>query len=62
MALNPTLLGTQLASAVAGLSDADKQNLVVIWTKIAEQLVTHIKTNAVVNTTGSATAQIGTIT
>lgn len=62
MAMSGALLGQQIKTVIMGLSDAEKQNVEIIWTKIGEAIVSHIQTNAVVATTGTAAAQTGTVT
>lgn len=62
MAMNSATLGPAIASAVASLSEAEKANPAIIWTKVADEIIKHIQTTGVVNTTGTAAAQTGTIT
>ena len=61
MPMSGDVLGPQIATALAGLSDAQKADTSAIWKIIATEIVTHIATMGVVTTTGSAAAQTGKI-
>ena len=54
-------LGSTIASAVTGLSAANKADPEKIWQEVAKAIVAHIVANAVVSTTGTAAAQTGTV-
>lgn len=66
MALDGTLMGTAVASALEGLSTAQKEKPEDIWKAVCKAIVTHITTNGVVTippsaivTAGSAATQTG---
>lgn len=68
MPLNPQLLGTALYTASRNFNDKDiaPENLEAarqdFWKGVAEQIILHVKANALVTvtTTGTAAAQAGT--
>lgn len=72
MSLNNTTadaLGTAIAAALAGLSEAQKANTTLVWQTIARQIYTKLKTDAVITlplnsvvTVGSAATQTGPTT
>lgn len=68
MALDKTLLGTDLYNRAQAFNDVDIADLEQArkdyWQTIAEGIINHFKANGIVNvavaTTGTATAQTGT--
>jgi hypothetical protein len=70
MAMNGDTLGTAIATAVldSGASAAGKAQCEEFWKKVANEIVSHIQSNAEVpagisvSTTGSSTAQTGATT
>lgn len=61
MPMSGAVLGAAMATAIKGLSEVEKASPDAIWAKLGAEIVEHIVTNGVVTTTGSATAQAGTI-
>jgi len=70
MALNKDTLGSALYNMAEAFNDQEvpatpedlqtrRQNF---WKGVAEEIINHIKTSGVVNTTGTAAAQTGTMT
>ncbi len=45
MPMNGNTMGSAIAAAVAALTPAEKQNLVLAWQTIANEIVTHIQSN-----------------
>lgn len=70
MAMNGDTLGVAIADAImdAGASEAGKTQCREFWKKVANEIVSHIQSNAEVpagisvSTTGSSTAQTGATT
>lgn len=66
MALDANILGTALYTAANAYNDQDIQNLEQarrdFWKAVAQEIVTHIVTQGVVTTTGTAAAQTGKLT
>ncbi len=61
MAMNGDLLGTQIAVAIGSLTSNQKSDVAEIWKTIAGLIVSHIQSQGVVTTAGTAAAQTGTI-
>lgn len=57
MAMNKDTLGTAIKNFCDGLSDAQKNDIEYVWRGIANEIIEHMKTNAVV-TVGSDTGTI----
>ena len=59
MVMNAATLSTEIRTAL-GINPTDTV-ATNAWNTIAEKIITHITTNAVVTTAGTAAAQTGTI-
>jgi len=69
MAMSGSVLKAAILSAINGLSEADKRDGDKVWAELCDEIVAHIKNNAVVAvtvtsvggvTTGSGTSGPGT--
>jgi len=60
--MNGNTLGTAIAAAIAGLSDTQKENTALVWQTIANQIVTHIQSNAQVSTNVAVASVSGVTT
>ncbi len=50
MSMNGDALGTAIADAIEGLTDAQKRSVETVWQTIAAEIVIHIQSNAEVST------------
>lgn len=66
MALNKDVLGAALLAMADNFNNINVEDLAAakeaFWKGVADEIIKHIKTQGVVNTTGTAAAQTGTIT
>jgi phage-related minor tail protein len=53
--------GAAVAAAIAGLSEAEKQDVAKVWETIFSALFPHLTANTLVTTSGSPTNHTGTI-
>ena len=60
MAMIGNTLGSEIKTAIDGLSSSDKLDMEKIWQAVVTAIITHIQTNGVVSTVTTCPAGAGT--